>query len=64
MASAENLMTLHAHEQILCAESLAIIDKSATVKEHFGVVHEAINIVYGLTDDHPHRSDDEPKLIF
>jgi hypothetical protein len=62
MASAKNLMTLHAHEETLRAESLAIIDKSATLKEHFGGVHEAMNIVYGLTHDHPHRSDDELTL--
>lgn len=62
VASAENLMTLHAHEETLRAGSLAIIDKSATLKEHFGVVHEAMNIVYGLTHDHLHRSDDELTL--
>jgi hypothetical protein len=62
MANAENLKTLHEHEEKLRAESIAIIDKSATLMEHFRVVHEAMNIVYGLTHDHPHRSDDELTL--
>jgi hypothetical protein len=62
MASAENLKALHEHEETLRAESLAIIDKSATLKEHFRVVHDAMNIIYGLTHDHPHRSDDELTL--
>src|SRR5208282_394387 len=38
------------------------IDKSVTLKEHFHIVQEAMNIVYGLTRDHLHRCDDELTL--
>jgi hypothetical protein len=62
MASVDNLKTLHEHEEKLRAESLAIINKSATLKEHCHVIHEAMNIVYGFTRDHPHRSEDELTL--
>jgi len=62
MANAENLETLHALEEKLRAESLTIIDNSATLSEHFRVVHEAMNIVVGFTYCHPHRSDDEITL--
>jgi hypothetical protein len=62
MANVENLKRLHECEEKLRAESLASIDKSATLKEHFHIVQEAINIVYGLTHDHLHRSDDELTL--
>jgi hypothetical protein len=62
MANTENLKTLHEHEEKLRAESLAIVEKSETLQEHFRVVHEAMNVVYGFTHDHPHRSDDELAL--
>jgi hypothetical protein len=62
MANVENLKRLHECEEKLRAESLASIDKSATLKEHFHIVQEAMNIVYGLTHDHLHRSDDELTL--
>jgi hypothetical protein len=62
MAHLDNLKTLQEHEEKLRAESLAIVDKSENLKENFRVVHEAMNIIYGFTHDHPHRSDDELTL--
>lgn len=62
MAHLDNLKTLHEHEEKLRAESLAIVDKSENLKEHFRVIHEARNIIYGFTHDHSHRSDDELTL--
>ena len=62
MSIFENLKSIHQHEEKLRSESLAIIAANTELEEHLRIVHEAMDIIYALTHDHPHRSDDELTL--
>lgn len=60
----DNLASLHAEEERLRVQQLALIDGREALRDHFNIVREAMNVIYGLTHDHPHNSDDELTLQF
>ena len=60
----DNLSSLHEEEEKLRARQLALIDGREPLRDHFNVIREAMNLIYGLTHDHPHKSDDELTLQF
>lgn len=61
----DNLASLHAEEEKLRVRQLALIDDGReALRDHFNIVREAMNFIYGLTHDHPHASDDELTLQF
>jgi hypothetical protein len=56
MAEAEhdNLNGLHGEEELLRAESLALIEKNDALKDHYRLVAEAMNLVFAFTNQHEH----------
>jgi hypothetical protein len=59
-----NLTSLHGEEERLRAETLAHIERKEELKDHLYVTGEAMNIIWGLTHDHPHKDDDELTVQF
>ena len=59
-----NLMTLHAEEERIRAETLAHIERTEELKDHLYIIGEAMNIFWGLTHDHPHKDDDDLTIQF
>jgi hypothetical protein len=60
----QNLANLHAFEESLRPQNLALIERSESLKEHFRIVGEAMNVLLGFTRDHVHKSDDELTVQF
>jgi hypothetical protein len=59
----DNLTTLHAEEERLRTQSLAYIAANEEMRDHLYVIQEAMNLIFGLTRDHVHRSDDDDSSI-
>lgn len=59
MSPADNLHSLHRHEEELRSKSLASIKTSADLADHLKLVSETMNAIYAYSHDHPHQSDDE-----
>lgn len=55
----DNLVSLHAHEEALREQSLAVIASRAALADHLNLVREAMNVIYAFTQEHVHNSDDE-----
>jgi hypothetical protein len=64
MASTDNLISLHKHEEELRARSLAFIEADAALSDHWNLVAEAMNAIYAFTHDHEHGSDNELTLQY
>lgn len=47
----QNLANLHAFEESLRPQNLALIERSEALKEHFRIVGEATNVLLGFTRD-------------
>jgi hypothetical protein len=60
----DNLSSLHDEEEKLRARQLAHVDGREAFRDHFNIVREAMNVIYGLTHDHPHKTDDELTIQF
>jgi hypothetical protein len=60
----DNIDRLHAHEEQLRVESLAVIAKHEDLSDHWKVAQEAMNVIYAFSHDHKHGSDDELTLQF
>jgi hypothetical protein len=60
----DNLVTLHAEEERLRAMSLRHIEANAELRDHLQIIREAMNIIWGLTHDHQHKSDDQLTIQF
>jgi hypothetical protein len=60
----ENLDTLHAEEERLRDQHKKFIESKEDLKDHISIIHEAMNVVWALTHDHAHRSDDELTIQF
>ena len=59
MVLPENLSFLHNHEESIRVDSLALIDKSADLREHSSMIHGAMAIIFALAHDHANVTDDE-----
>ena len=64
MDPTENLRALHAHEEEIRAKSLAAIERHPALRDHWAIVAEAVNIIYAVSHDYEHQSDDELTLQF
>jgi hypothetical protein len=62
MVAADNLTSLHQHEEELRAKSLAAIEADVAPSNHWNLVGEAMNAIYVFTHDHAHGSDNEVTL--
>jgi hypothetical protein len=60
----DNIDKLHAREEQLRFESMAIISAVENLRDHWGLVHDAMNAIYAFSHDHHHGSDDELTLQF
>ena len=60
----DNLTPLHEHEEKLRAGSLAAIEATATLSDHWNLVAEAMNAIYAFTHDHVHGSENELTLQY
>src|ERR1700737_51177 len=60
----QNLDTLHIEEERLRAEHKKFAESKEDVRDHISIIHDAMNVVYALTHDHMHRSDDELTIQF
>jgi hypothetical protein len=60
----DNIGRLHAHEEQLRVESLALIAKRDGLSDHWQLVQEAMNVIYAFSHDHEHGSDDELTMQF
>lgn len=60
----DNLAMLHAHEERLRAESLALIAARSDLADHLNLVREAMNVIFAFTQEHVHNSDDELTMQF
>jgi hypothetical protein len=60
----DNIEKLHAHEEQLRVESLALIAKRDDLTDHWKLVQEAMNVIYAFAHDHAHGSDDELTMQF
>lgn len=59
-----NLANLHAFEESLRTDNLALIKQSEALRDHFEIVGEAMNVMFGFTRDHVHGNDDELTIQF
>jgi hypothetical protein len=62
--AADNLISLHRHEEELRSKSLAAIEADPVLSEHWNFVAEAMNAIYAFTHDHPHESENELTLQY
>ncbi|WP_155255594.1 hypothetical protein [Bradyrhizobium elkanii] len=62
--AADNLILLHKQEEALRAKSLAVIELSTALSDHWNLVAEAMNIVYAFTHDYVHESENELTLQY
>jgi len=62
VGAAENIKTLHAHEEKLRAQSLELIKKDNELSTHWEMIAEAMNVIYAFSHDHVHQSEDELTL--
>lgn len=60
----DNLSTLHVEEERLRAQTLAHIAAVEELRDHLAIVRESMNIVWGLTHDHPHKTTDDLTIQF
>lgn len=60
----DNIEKLHAHEEQLRVESLALIANREHLTDHWKLVQEAMNVIYAFAHDHVHGSDDELTMQF
>lgn len=60
----DNLSTLHDEEERLRAQTLAYIASNEELRDHLAIVRESMNIIWGVTHDHPHKNDDELTIQF
>jgi hypothetical protein len=64
MAATGYLISLHDGEEQLRARSLAVIQAEADLSEHWNLIAEAMNVIYALSHDHVHGSEDELTLQY
>ncbi len=59
---ADNLRSLHEHEETLRAQSLEAIAAEPALTDHLNIISEAINLIYAFSHDYQHQDDDELTL--
>lgn len=57
-----NLESLHSFEEKLRAEHKVLVQTREDLRDHVGLVECAMNMLYALTKEHEHHSDDELTL--
>jgi hypothetical protein len=62
--AADNLISLHRHEEDLRSRSLAVIEADPVLSEHWNLLAEAMNEIYAFTHDHVHESENELTLQY
>jgi hypothetical protein len=63
-AAADNLKSLHEHEEQLRATSLATIETDTALQDHWNMLAEAMNAIYVFAHDHVHGSENELTLQY
>jgi hypothetical protein len=63
-STTDNLFSLHRHEEQLRASSLSAIEADATLRDHWNMLAEAMNVIYAFTHDHVHGSENELTLQY
>ncbi|MFC1716974.1 hypothetical protein ACFL6S_25120 [Candidatus Poribacteria bacterium] len=54
-----NLDLLNKHEEEICKKSIFEIKKSEKLSDHLEIVHESLNLLYFLSHDYRHQTDDD-----
>jgi hypothetical protein len=63
-AIADNLSSLHAHEESLRSQSLTLVAGRSDLTDHLNLLREAMNVIFAFTQEHIENSDDELTMQF
>jgi hypothetical protein len=64
MEPIDNLVTLHAEEEKLRGQHLALTARNEELRDHIHMIREAMNMLWAFTHDYTRKNDDELTMQF